>query len=95
MFVMGSAYHEKNTLSFVEKILHPSPSLSKVAQSKVMIKLIKFIEQVAEGIKEMPSYVCISAQANTGLPKYLERRGYGDKEISVRKYINKEAISHG
>ncbi len=94
VFVMGATYHEKNTISFVEKILHPDPTLHPTRQARVMVQLIRFIEDVSQGIKA-PSYVCISAQANTGLPSYLERKGYGDKEISLRKHINKEALSHG
>lgn len=89
VFQIGSAYHEKNTLSFVEKVLHPDPTLNKNKKAKVMIKLIEYIEKRAAATN-VDSYVVISAQSNTGLPCYLERKGYGDKEISLRKLIKKK-----
>ena len=91
VFSIGAAYHEKNTLSFVEKILHPDPTLPKNKQAKIMIKLIQYIEKRAQD-SNVNSYVVISAQAETGLPTYLERKGYGDKEISLRKLIKKKEV---
>ena len=54
-----------------------------------MIKLIEYIEKRAAETN-VNSYVVIAAQAETGLPSYLERKGYGDKEISLRKLIKKK-----
>jgi len=89
VFQIGTAYHEKDTLSFVEKVLHPDPTLPKTKQAKVMIKLIEYIEKRAAETN-VNSYVVIASQAETGLPSYLERKGYGDKEISLRKLIKKK-----
>jgi len=87
VFEMGEAYHENKTLSFVEKILHPDPTLPRFKQARVLIDLIRFIEKVAIGMKS-PSYITIAAQDNTALAPYLQRCGYGDKEITLRKKVN-------
>lgn len=72
------------SLQVTDLAIQPDPSLSKIAQSKILISLVKAIEQVAKD----KGAVTTSVVQTTGfdISKFLFKRGYKISDITfVRK----------
>ena len=85
VFDIGDSFHEIVPVAMTEKIWHSDPRLPTITRLKVMQALLTFSEGWAK--KNKVNALAVSVNPNNAMSRYLEKQGYGDKEICYRKQV--------
>lgn len=72
---------------FIEGILHALPSLSAVKKYKIINLLLNQLEQWAKS--NDCSHIILGLDGKTTMPKFVEKKGYVESEISFKKELIK------